>query len=217
VSSIIETCIALLLLNNLMLLGSSRLWNIIRLLVTQGLLIGGVTVFLNHDNLTFRILLLGLGGMTIKSVVLPFIFFRAVKQANIRRQVDPLLGYSASLLCGVLLFALSSWLSAHLPETDNQYAKIGVPAAFFTMFTGFLLIVTRSKAITQVISYLVIENGIYLLGMLFAGQATMLIEFGILLDVIVALFVMGIVVHHINKEFDSIDLSKLTDLRDFEP
>jgi len=70
------------------------------------------------------------------------------------------------------------------------------------------------KAISQVIGYLILENGIYLFGAVFLGGQSLLVELAILLDIFVAVFVMGITIFHISRQFDHIDTQKLTELKD---
>jgi hydrogenase-4 component E len=88
-----------------------------------------------------------------------------------------------------------------------------VPVAFFTIMSGLFLIISRKKALTQVLGYLDQENGIYAFGVALVRQQPMLVELGILLDIFVAVFVMGIAMFHINREFDSIDTDQLSRLR----
>jgi hydrogenase-4 component E len=83
-----------------------------------------------------------------------------------------------------------------------------------TLAMGFLLLITRLKAITQVIGYLILENGIFLFGILLAEAMPLMVETGVLLDMLVAIFVMGIVMNHINREFSSINTEKLCLLRE---
>jgi len=87
-------------------------------------------------------------------------------------------------------------------------------AAMFTILTGLLLIVSRRKALTQVVGYLVMENGVYAFGAALAVDEPLLVELGVLLDVLVAVFVMGIAIYHISREFDHIDTDQLSALRD---
>jgi hydrogenase-4 component E len=79
---------------------------------------------------------------------------------------------------------------------------------------GFIVLTTRRKALTQVVGYLVLENGIYLFGLTQTESVPYLLEIGVLLDVFVGVFTMGIVVFHINREFDSLDSAHLTELTD---
>ena len=82
------------------------------------------------------------------------------------------------------------------------------------MMVGLLLIVSRSKAVMQALGYLAMENGIYAFGLAFAVEEPLLVEMGVLLDVFVAVFVMGIAIHHISREFDHIDTDRLSALKD---
>jgi hydrogenase-4 component E len=89
-----------------------------------------------------------------------------------------------------------------------------VPASIATLMTGFLILTTRRKAISQVIGYLVLENGIFIFGLLLAEAMPIMVEAGALLDLLVGTFVMGIVINQISREFSSLDTSLLTSLKE---
>ena len=89
-----------------------------------------------------------------------------------------------------------------------------VPTALSTVWTGLLLIVSRRKAVTQVIGFLVLENGVFVFGLLLSDFMPTMVEAGVLLDLFAAVFVMGIVMFHINREFSSLDTARLSSLRD---
>ena len=89
-----------------------------------------------------------------------------------------------------------------------------VSSAIFTVSCGLLLIVSRNTAVMQVIGYLTLENGIYAFGWAYAVEDPLLVEMGVLLDVFVAVFVMGITIYHLNREFDSIETDELAALKD---
>jgi hydrogenase-4 component E len=89
-----------------------------------------------------------------------------------------------------------------------------VPGALASVLTGFVLLVGRAKAISQVCGYLILENGIYLAGLLLINSTPLLVESGILLDLTVGIFVIGIIVDRIQRAFDSLDTRKLTVLRE---
>ncbi len=82
------------------------------------------------------------------------------------------------------------------------------------MLTGFIVLTTRRKALTQVVGYLTLENGIFIFGLTLVEAMPFLVEAGVLLDVLVGVFVMGIVVDHISREFSTIDGDELTELRE---
>jgi hydrogenase-4 component E len=89
-----------------------------------------------------------------------------------------------------------------------------VPVAISTVIVGLLVLTTRNKALTQVVGYLILENGIYIFGLSQAERVPFLVELGVLLDIFVGVFIMGIVVFHINREFDSLDSTRLSQLKD---
>jgi hydrogenase-4 component E len=89
-----------------------------------------------------------------------------------------------------------------------------LPCALFTTLTGLMMIVSRKNALTQVAGYLVMENGVYAFGAALAVEEPLLVEMGVLLDVFVAVFVMGITVYQISREFDHIDTDRLSELKD---
>jgi len=128
--------------------------------------------------------------------------------------VDPYVGYTVSLMLCALGTGLSLILAHMLPLKGGTKEILLVPAALSTLFTGFLMLVSRRKALTQVVGYLILENGIYLFGLLLVEDMPLLVETGILLDLFVGVFVMGIVINHIRTAFDSTDTRHLAELRD---
>ena len=88
-----------------------------------------------------------------------------------------------------------------------------MPSALFTVLAGLFVIVARRTALMQVLGFLVLENGIYTFGVGRAGDMPFLVELGVLLDLFVAVFVMGITIYHINREFDHIDTDRLDSLK----
>jgi len=126
----------------------------------------------------------------------------------------PIVGYVTSLVLGVLILCLSLWISTRLTLPRPAPSPLVLPMALSTIMIGLFLIVSRKTALMQVVGYLVLENGIYIFGVALAHEERFLVEMGILLDVFVAVFVMGIAIFHINREFDHIDVDQLTSLKD---
>ena len=124
------------------------------------------------------------------------------------------MGYTTSIMMGLGLMALAIWLGGRLPLPIPSKSPLVVPLAMFTIMVGLFAMISRRKALTQVLGYLVMENGIYAFGLAFAFHEPLLVELGILLDVFTAVFVMGIAIFHINREFDHIDTDLLNTLRD---
>lgn len=199
-------------LSDLAILGTSRLSSCIRGLALQGLLLGLLPLLL-APQLSVHAVSLGMGTIVVKAVVLPWMLARAIREAAVRREIEPLVGFIASQLLGVLAVALAFAIAARLPLPPAQQPLL-VPVSLATVMIGFIVLTTRRKALTQVVGYVVLENGIYLFGLTQTESVPFLIELGVLLDVFVGVFIMGIVVFHINREFDSLDSTRLTELSD---
>jgi hydrogenase-4 component E len=198
-----------------LLLGASRLASCIRLVAAQGVLLG-LLVVAEHGPWAspWRVWVLAIGTTAVKAVVFPYLLRRALREANVRHELEPFLGMVASMLVGVLAFVLALWLGARLPLPGGTASPLHVPVALFTMLVGFMLITSRRTALSQVLGYLVLENGVFAAGLALTDRAPLSVEIGILLDVFVAVFVMGIIIYHINREFDNIDTESLTALKD---
>ena len=199
-------------LSDFWVLGTTRLSSTIRAAALQGVFLAALPIALHHG-LTVHIVALGLGTLVVKSVVLPAFLQRAIREASVRREVEPLIGFTASLCLGAVAVALSFAVAQRLPLPESQTALL-VPVALATVIVGLIVLTTRNKALTQVVGYLVLENGIYLFGLSQAERVPFLVELGVLLDVFVGVFIMGIVVFHINREFDSLSSARLTELKD---
>ena len=213
-SSLLVAAAGLVALVNFRLLGGSRLVPIIRAAALQGALLALVSVTLRAREVEPGLAALALGSAVIKGYVLPSLLLRALRQVEIRREVEPLVGYNLSLLIGAGGLGLSALLGTRIAASAATSTPLLVTVALFTMWTGLFLIVARRKAVTQALGYLVFENGIYGFGVAVASEAPLLVEMGVLLDLLVAVFVMGIIIFHIQRDFSHIDVDRLTLLRD---
>jgi hydrogenase-4 component E len=200
------------MLINLIMLGTSRLIFSIRSVAVQGVILG-ILPGLIHS---FSSHLIGITVFLIlaKGFVIPYMISEAVRKAQIRREVEPFIGYVSALLLGAIFTAISFFFAEQLPLAPEHQDLLVVPAAIATLLTGFLILTTRRKAISQVIGYLVMENGIFIFGMLLTEAMPAMVEAGALLDLLVGIFVMGIVINHISREFSSIDTSRLRTLKE---
>lgn len=198
---------------NLIALASSRLPSVIRAAAAQGMILGVLPLLLETE-LRWLVVAVAIGTIIVKGFVIPNLLRHALRAANIDREVQPLIPFVPSLLLGAAATIGAAALAGFLPLQPGQVGSLLVPASFATVITGFLLLMGRAKAISQVCGYLLLENGIYLFGLLLINSTPLLVETGILLDLTVAVFVIGIIMDRIQKEFDSLDSNRLTTLRE---
>lgn len=197
---------------NLLALGSGRLPSVIRAVALQGMAIGLMPLLMEHFEWTVALA----SGLTVgvKGFVIPHLLGRAMRAANIEREVEPFIGFVPSLLLGAGGTIAAVAFSRALPLLPEHAGLLLVPGALASVLTGFIMLIGRAKAILQVCGYLILENGIYLFGLLLIHATPLLVEAGILLDLTVGVFVLGIIVDRIQRAFDSLDTRKLTVLRE---
>lgn len=212
----VDTIMLLLILTNLALLGSGQLRFCIRVVAVQGIALGLLPIVLGSYGWSIHAIIVAVSALTLKGIVFPWLLLAALRAADVRRETDPFVGYNFSLIAGVIALAVSLWAGPHFVLPTPADSNLMLPVAFFTIIVGFFLIVTRKMALTQVLGYLVLENGIYTFGATISAEQPWLVEMGILLDVFVAVFIMGIMIFHISREFDHIDTHKLTCLSDWK-
>jgi hydrogenase-4 component E len=212
-SSLLDPLLMAAVALNFYALGVSRLRSVISAVALQGMLLGALPV-LTQPEVGIRTSLLVLAVFTLKGVVIPALLLRAIREVNIQREVKPLVGFIPSLLLGAAGTGLALVFAGSLPLAEGHGSSLLVPAALSTVLTGFLILTARRKAIMQVLGYLLLENGIFTFGLLLLDVMPLLVEAGMLLDLFTGVFVMGIILHHINREFDSVSTEHLAELKD---
>lgn len=211
-SGLHELLLLCVILTNFWVLGTTRLSSAIRATAIQGTLLAALPIAL-HPRWSLHILGLAAGTFVVKAVLLPTFLRWAIREAAVRREIEPVIGYSASVTLGAVAVALSFAIAGHIPLPESDSVLL-IPVALSTVIVGLLVLTTRNKALTQVVGYLVLENGIYIFGLSQAERVPFLVEVGVLLDIFVGIFIMGIVVFHINRAFDSLDSTRLSELKD---
>lgn len=198
---------------NLLAVGSSRLPMLINTVAAQGVTLGIMPLLLGHlDDWTF--VLLAVATIAGKGLMIPHLLRRAMRATSMDRDLSPIIGFVPSLLLGAAATLAAVLLARQLPLLPEHAGTLVVPGAIATVLSGFILLIGRAKAISQVCGYLLLENGIYLFGLLLIKATPLLVEAGVLLDLTVGIFVIGIIVDRIQRAFDSLDTRKLTILHE---
>ncbi|HLN29117.1 MAG TPA: hypothetical protein VK395_15315 [Gemmataceae bacterium] len=198
---------------NFVALGVSRIRGVINAVALQGILLGILPLFV-HPDIGLRGILLVVVAIGLKGFAIPAFLVHAMREANIQHEVKPVVNYMSSLLLGAVGTGLAMVFSSTLPLAEEHTGLLIVPASLSTVWTGFLMLTTRQKAIMQVLGYLLLENGIFVFGLLLLEAMPFLVEIGVLLDLFTGVFVMGIIIHHISREFASISTEHLTELKE---
>lgn len=209
----VDTLSSLVLLSVLFAFGSSRIPALIKVIAFQGIVVSIVPFFIGHD--------MGTGGMiftaatlVIRGIIIPLSLHIAIKKVAIQRDVSPVIGYHASIFCGLALIVAATIISRQLNIPSITDAQLLFPTAISLLVTGMFLLMTRRNAIAMVIGYIMLENGIYLMGTTFSVRALHIVEFGILLDVLAGVMIMAIILQNIKQTFDDVDTTLLRTLKE---
>jgi hydrogenase-4 component E len=214
---LVDALLALVFLSVLFSLNCHRLLGLIRIMALQGAVVSLVPFLLEkHEKTTLLSLGFLLVVVIIKGIVVPAMLMFATRKIQIRKEVEPIISYNASIFVGLLIIYMSVFVSARMYLSALTSYPLLLPAAFTTLAAGLFLLMARRKAITQIIGYLMMENGIYLAGAVLAKQATTqhIVEFGVLLDLLVGVMIMGIILHRINHSYEDADTAFLEQLKD---
>ena len=213
-TQIVDPLLIVALTLNFVALGVSRIRAVINAVALQGILLG-ILPFFVHSDFGYRgVLLIGV-TIALKGFIIPGFLRHAMREADIQHEDQPTVNYMTSLLLGGIGTGLAMVFSKTLELLDdNPTTILLVPASLSTVWAGFLMLTTRKKAIMQVLGYLLLENGIFLFGLLLLEAMPFLVEVGVLLDLFTGVFVMGIIIYHINREFASASMEHLTELKE---
>jgi hydrogenase-4 component E len=210
---IVDTILALVLLSVLFSFGSSRLPMLIKVLAFQGVAVSIVPLFIGHEP-TAASIVFALVTLIIRGILIPLFIYLAIKKVAIRREVEPIVGYHASLLAGLVLIVAATFVSQQFNLPRTSVNALLLPTAITLLVAGMFLLMARRNAIAMVIGYIMMENGIYLVGTSFTIRAHHIVEFGILLDVLAGVMIMAIILQNINKAFDDVDTALLRTLKE---
>lgn len=210
---LLNALLVIVLAMNLFALGTSRILSVIRIVAAQGALLGALPLLM-HQRLSLPVAIAAVAAVALKGIVMPSIMMRALRDAPIKREVEPLIGLLPSIILGALATAFALLISGPFVSADRGASALIVPASVATILIGFLQLTTRYKAISQAVGYLILENGIYIFGMLLVEAIPLVVEMGMLLDLLVGVFVISIIVNHINRAFSSMDTRRLVSLKE---
>ena len=222
---ILDPLLILVLLFNFAILATSSLRIIIFTVAAQGFALAALypiahsSVYAHAQGTADVLDVVRLYGLTAvmgvaKGIIIPWLLLKAMREADVPHQIDPIGGLTPTLILAASGTALAIIFSKNLALHEGHRGDLIVPAALATVFAGFLLLSLRREVLTQVVGYLVLENGIFIFGLLLVTAIPIMVELGVLLDLFVGVFVMGILLNHVSRALPSASSEHLTNLRE---
>ncbi|MDP3428016.1 MAG: hydrogenase, partial [Humidesulfovibrio sp.] len=174
-TSLLNAILVIVLVMNLFALGASRIRAVIRIVAAQGAILGVIPLLVS-THLSLATVLVVVATIAIKGVTIPGIMMRALRDTQIKREVEPLISRLSSTVLGAAAILLALLFADVLPLAAQHEQLLLVPASMATVLVGFILVTTRFAALNQVVGYLVLENGIFIFGMLLVEAMPLVVE-----------------------------------------
>lgn len=204
-----------LLLTAVLVLWRRELSVIIRVFAVQGCVLAALVAVLAAHERSAELGAVAVGILVLRAGVLPYLLRRALASAgDARRETRPLVNVAASLLAAAVLTLLAYVVSRPLVELAPSAATQAIPVGLTVVLIGFFVLVTRRHALSQVVGFLLMDNGITAVGFLTTAEVELIVELGVSLDVLLAVLVLQILTARMRETFGDTDLDDLRELRD---
>ncbi|HEX6005350.1 MAG TPA: formate hydrogenlyase [Burkholderiales bacterium] len=213
-SQIINLFAALLLLLAFAMLTQRRILSLINLFALQGFVLMLSTAVVGYSTGQHHLYLSAAVTFVLKVLLLPWFLHWLIDKLNVRWDVEPMVNIPAQMLIGIALVIFAFNLAAPISEMAGTVTRSALGIALATILLSFLMMITRRKAVSQVIGFLAMENGLFFAGTSATYGMPMIVELGILFDVLVAALIFGVFFFHIRETFESLDIHHLEKLKE---
>lgn len=187
---------------------------IIRIFALQGVALAAVAALLAVREQSVELGIVAAGVVGLRVVVLPLLLRRALARAGEVRETRPLVNIATSLLAAAVLTLFAYAVSGPLVALAPSAATRAMPIGLAVVLIGFFVLVSRRRALSQVVGFLLIDNGITAVGLLTTANVPLVVELGVSLDVLFAVLVLQVLASRIRATFGDTDLDELRELRD---
>jgi hydrogenase-4 component E len=211
---LINLCAAIMLLLGFAMLAQRRILTLINLFMFQGMVLFTSTLIVaittNQDHLLWS------AGLTLllKVIVLPYILHRLIRRLSVKWDIETLLNIPTTMLVGILLVVIAFNVAQPISQLSGTIMRSTLGIALACVLLAFLMMITRSKAVPQVIAFLSMENGLFFAATSATYGMPMVVELGIALDVLVGMVILGVFFFQIREQFDSLDIRHMEKVRD---
>ncbi len=214
ITQFINLLAAILLMLAFAMLSQRRILSLIYLYTLQGATLVAATAivgFVTHQpHLYFSAAI----TLVLKVLLIPMLLHRVIDRLNVRWDVETLINIPTTMLMGIVLVMFSFYLAQPISQMSATIARGTLGIALACVLLSFMMMITRSKAVPQVIGFLSMENGLFFAATAATYGMPMVVELGIALDVLVGILILGVFMFHIREQFDSLDIRHLEKLKE---
>ncbi|MFM2465794.1 formate hydrogenlyase [Paraburkholderia sp. RL17-368-BIF-A] len=213
-TQIINFLAAILLLLSFAMLSQRRILSLIHLYTLQGLTLVSANVILGYVTADVHLYISATLTLALKVGLIPWILYRLVRRLNVKADVESLLNIPATLLIGIVLVIVAFNVASPISQLASSVARGTLGIALACLLLSFMMMITRAKAVPQVIGFLSMENGLFFSAAAATNGMPMIVELGVGLDVLVGILILGVFMFQIREQFDSLDIHHLEKLKD---
>jgi hydrogenase-4 component E len=211
---VINLLAAVLLLLAFAMLSQRRILSLINLFAAQGFVLFLSTALVAALTDQKHLYVSAAVTLGLKVILLPWILHRLIRKLNVKWDVETLINIPTTMLVGILLVILAFNLAAPISQLAGTLTRSTLGIALASMLLSFMMMITRSKAVPQVIGFLSMENGLFFAATAAVYGMPMVVELGVALDVLVAALILGIFIFEIRERFDTLDTRHLEKLKE---
>ena len=214
VPQLINLCATVILLLSFAMISQRRIVSLINLFTLQGLVLVIASVLLGYATHQNELYVSAALTLVLKVVLIPWLLHTVIRRLNVRWDVETLINIPTTMLVGIALVIFSFSLALPVSQLSQSIAGGSLGIALACVLLSFLMMITRSKAVPQVIGFLSIENGLIFAATTVTNGMPMIVEIGVALDVLVGVLILGVFLFQIREQFDSLDIRHLESLKE---
>ncbi|MBI5203648.1 MAG: formate hydrogenlyase [Nitrospirae bacterium] len=205
---------AMILLTAFGMLVQRRMYGLIHLFAWQGLFLSISTAIVGFVAGAHHLYISSILTLSLKVILLPYILHVLIQRLKIHKEVETIVNVPMTMLIGIALVIFSYHLTAPVRELSTLMTRSTLAVALATVMLGLLMMITRKHAVTQIIGFLAMENGLFFAATSATYGMPLVVELGVALDILIAAFIFGIFFFHIHKTFDSLDVDQMARLKE---
>jgi hydrogenase-4 component E len=205
---------ALILLTAFGLLVQRRIYGLLHLFAWQGVFLSISTAVVGYTAGAHHLYISSVLTLALKVILLPYILYVLIHRLQIHKDVETMLNVPTTMLIGIALVIFSYHLTSPIRELSTLVTRSTLAVALATVMLGLLMMITRRNAVTQIIGFLAMENGLFFAATSATYGMPLVVELGVALDILIAAFIFGIFFFHIRTTFDSLDVEQMAKLKE---
>jgi len=211
---LINLLAAVILLLSFGMISQRRIASLINLFALQGAALVAASVLLGYMAHNQDLYVSAGLTLVLKVILIPSMLYRVIRKLNVRWDVEPLINVPTLMIAGIALVIFSFSLALPVSRLSSSIAGGSLGIALACVLLSFMMMITRSRAVPQVIGFLSMENGLIFAATAATNGMPMIVEFGIALDVLVGILILGVFMFQIREQFDSLDIHHLEQLKE---